>query len=208
MNKYQIKIKLTPETKTFSMNIFDFDDTLVAADHHPIYVTNELTGLTRSLTKNEFLTYSKTPGEVCDFSSFDIIKSEHKIEPVWMLFLESLDKSKNATQTEHTHLTIVLSARSKIEPIVSFLHEVEKVVPCHIVGISIEAGENNGIHKSGWIRDLMAELESNNLEVPEINFYDDRDDNIIEVSVLHKEFPKTVFKIHKVDEGKIIPFSF
>ena len=149
--KVQLNIK---KPKTHSMSIFDFDDTLVTSYHHPIYLT-DINGVKRTLNREEFIVYEKVPGDVFDFSSLDNIKSEHKIEPVWNLFLESLSKSDlNMDNEVHQHTTIVLSARRKIEPVVHFLEVVENTIPNQIVGLAIDAGTNNGLHKSQWIKEL------------------------------------------------------
>lgn len=213
MDKYKsdvrsrFSLKGRGETKSFSLSVFDFDDTLVTSEHHMIHVTNA-EGERRSLTKGEFLNYVKTHGEVCDFSDFENINPEHKIEPVWNLFLESQSKSDSAThESEHQHYTIILSARKKIEPVEHFIQNVEKLNP-HIAGLGIEAGTNNGIEKSAYIKELVTVMCQTGATLTEIHFYDDRQDNVEEVAGLINHFPTAKINSHFVDAGKITLFSF
>lgn len=175
-----------------TLSVFDFDETLVMSEEHQVLITHA-SGKESRLASNDWVHYVPQPGDNFDFSAFETLVNPEKNLHVWNIFTARLqDKSKDV---------IVLSARERQVPLLEFFfrHQLHP----HVVCLGIKPGENNGIHKARWISE---EIDKGHYRYKEVEFYDDRDDNISEVLRLKAHYFNIHWKIHKVVKEHLISF--
>lgn len=186
MNIPQIKIKLDPSkkhSKSMTMSVFDFDDTLIVSEKHVVIVTRA-DGTKVEKDGKGWNLFVPQEGDEYDYSAFEKLESPVKNEPLWSIFVESCKKSWETQDSQTPHCTIILSARKKKEPLEKFFYETEKVFPNQINCLNIKPGVCNGLEKASWIKEAIDICLECGSEITTVHFYDDRDDCVREVANL------------------------
>ena len=97
-----------------TLKIFDFDDTLVQSSNNVIVIHEN--GDETLLTSHEFASYSPVPGDEFDFSDFETYPQDAQI-------IENIFSDLRNSSNETDVTTIILTAREKATPVVTFLSD-------------------------------------------------------------------------------------
>ena len=136
--------------------IFDFDDTLAHTNSHVRVIKSD--GTVNRLNSREFAKYRQSPGEVLDFSEFDLATGS--------LINDTVNAMESAILDVGIENVYIVTARSTAEPVVQFLTSMGVTSP-QVVATSGSEG------KATW---LTGKLVSGNFE--EVMVYEDCRKNI------------------------------
>ena len=165
------------------LRIFDFDDTLALTDS-PVRVMrgNEVV---RNLNSHEFKFYKLKDGERFDTSAFDKVIHPKVIKPTMMTIRKVLGKPSPA---------VVLTGRSKGEPVKEWLASIGVDVEVHAIGAAAK-GTTAGIAKvkRKWIADAIKRDGWDYIEV-----FEDSKENLAAMESLKSEFPDVKFVLRYV----------
>jgi len=173
--------------------IFDFDDTLIKSESKVVIKKKD--GRIIHLDAKEYEKYKPEIDDVPDFTSFNNIKEYKTIE-------KTTKRLKWASNVYGQESTYILSARQYPNKIHDFTKENK--IETNIHALAIPFGNNNGIHKYAFVKNLII---LNKMTNDYVEYYDDRDDCIKELSNLKEEYPSIHFKIYKVIDGKITEYN-
>lgn len=176
-------------TKNKKLIVFDFDDTLVKSKKHKIFVIHK-NGTKTTLDGKNWNKYVPAEGDIFDFSHFENLINPIKIETTWKILIDRL----RFCGYDNVH---VVTARSSKEPLEKYFECNNVHVQVH--GLGIPPGQNNGIYKANWIKQ---KIENNKYEI--VEFFDDRDDCVTEVSALKKLYSNVVFYVWQINEDETL----
>ena len=164
-----------------TLSVFDFDDTLVTADHW-IYVKHA-NGKESKLDPAEFAVYTEKPGDVFDFRDFDKkLRDPKLIKKNVALLKKQLEK---ASRTSARKVTI-LTARKIGFPIKHFFKTLG--IDVYVVAV----GSSDPQKKADWIADKIESGYST------VYFMDDSQKNVNAVANLQKHYPDANIRAVKV----------
>lgn len=164
-----------------TLSVFDFDDTLVQADHW-IYVKHA-NGKESILDPAEFAVYVPKPGDQFDFRDFDKkLRDPKLIKKNVNILKKQLEK---ASRTSARKVTI-LTARAVGYPIKHFF----KTIGLDVYVVPV--GSSDPKDKARWIAN---KIESGYTTV---YFMDDSQKNVNAVAKLQKHYPHAKIKAVKV----------
>ena len=199
--KYYEELEITEEYKS-GLTIFDIDDTL--------FHTTAIIGVMKdgekikTLTNQEFNTYSLAPGESFDFSEFrNADKFEKESQPIRPLIAKLKAILANAKRVGSD--VIILTARQDFDdknPIIkkfaSYGIDIEKDVPLYRSG-NEPGGASSAEKKSSYIRRFL-----NTNKYSRVRLIDDAMSNLTQFLQLSKEFPEVEFEANLVTPGSKI----
>ena len=163
--------------------IFDFDDTLVSSGAN-VKVTHK-DGVEEFLKSHEFATYNPLPGDVFDFSEFDVYPPDGK------LITNTFKILKKAIKDAGHHNVMILSARGKVKPMKDFINDNGVTEPIEVVGV----GSSNPAEKANVVLKRISQVPYNNIII-----YEDSIDNIDAISnAVHKVYPDIRITANKVE---------
>ena len=165
------------------LRIFDFDDTLALTDS-PVRVMRG-DEVVRNLNSHEFKFYKLKDGERFDTSAFDKVMHPKVIKPTMMTIRKVLGKPSPA---------VVLTGRSKSEPVKEWLASIGVNVEVHAIGAAAK-GTTAGIAKvkRKWIADAIKRDGWDYIEV-----FEDSKENLAAMESLKSEFPDVKFVLRYV----------
>ncbi len=170
------------------LHIFDFDDTLVSSDSK--VVIKDRFGREKSLTSEEYASYTKKPGDQEDFSDFDKYpKNPVIIEPVFA-------ELRTSIALDGKESVVILTARSSPGPVKAFLLANE------IPSIHVEAvGSANPMAKVSYIMKKLKE----NPEIEEVRVFEDNVRNIRTIKrVIGDKDSGVRLKTNRVANGNLV----
>ena len=199
--KYYEELEITEEYKS-GLTIFDIDDTL--------FHTTAIIGVMKdgekikTLTNQEFNTYSLAPGESFDFSEFrNADKFEKESQPIRPLIAKLNAILANAKRVGSD--VIILTARQDFDdknPIIkkfaSYGIDIEKDVHLYRSG-NEPGGVSSAEKKSSYIRRFL-----NTNKYSRVRLIDDAMSNLTQFLQLSKEFPEVEFEANLVTPGSKI----
>lgn len=159
--------------------IFDFDDTLVVTDSK-VWVTGH-DGTRRGLTPSEFTRYQREEGDRLDYTDFDRL-----VNPRWIGTMEPI--LRHAHEVDGADSVVVLSARTKPDPIEEFLRS------SGLHGVHVKALANADPHAKAI--QVNAWIEERSLHT--VRFFDDSVMNIDVVRKLGDRHPTVTIHVHHV----------
>lgn len=119
-----------------TLYIFDFDDTLVSSGANVKVVHSDNT--TSFLKSHEFATYTPLPGDVFDFTEFDVYPPDGKLIKNTFRILK-----KTIASNPHENI-MILSARGETQPMIDYLKDQGISEQIEFVGV----GSSNPESKS------------------------------------------------------------
>lgn len=150
--------------------VFDFDDTLVKTD--ALVKITTARGKTFFLSPREFATYNPRPGDVYDFSQFDVLLNPREIK--W-----TCDIMRGVYEKRGAAATAVLTARGHDVPVREFLHSI------NMIDVEVAAiGTSNPLAKAEWIDHKIKKYDLRHVE-----FYDDSHKNVSAINELRHHHP-------------------
>lgn len=154
--------------------VFDFDDTLVKTDAC-VKVTRSC-GETIVLTPQEFIHFKQEPGDIFDFSQFDVLINPREIS--W-----TCDIARGVYAKHGPHALSILTARGLRTPIEEFLHTIGTP------GIDVGAvGTSDPEVKASWI-----DKKIRHHNIKHVEYFDDSHHNVLAVGALQKSHPNVNF---------------
>lgn len=159
--------------------IFDFDDTLVVTDSK-VWVTGH-DGERRALTPSEFTRYQHQPGDLFDYTDFDKL-----VNPRWIEAMEGI--FRYAHEVDGPNAIVVLSARTKSDPIEEFLRSSD-LSGIHVKALANADPQAKAAQVNVWIKELSLHT---------VRFFDDSHSNIDIVRRLGDHHPTVSVHVHHV----------
>ena len=172
------------------LNVFDFDDTLVATEG-TIHLINLETDERRELHPHEFHEYRLKPHEHFDLSDFERLKN-----PV---SLPHLQKMKSDYQRLGPHGVSVCTARADAAPVMEFM-ESQGMPGIEIVAVGDasptgDVGAINPARKKAYLKSKILERGLRTLR-----FYDDNIGNVMAARSLASVFPDVTIEVEHVNK--------
>jgi hypothetical protein len=158
--------------KTKKLLVLDFDDTM-AKTKARVFV-NKSNGQELALTPAEYAVYSKEPGDVFDYSEFDMLV--HPKENRWVTNILRYMVAKHGMDS-----AVILTARGSSAPVAEFLHMFQ-LPKIPIVAL----GDSHPDKKKQWILYVAKKIGYDVIE-----FFDDSHKNIKAVQELSDLLPST-----------------
>lgn len=160
-----------------TLSVFDFDDTLVKADHW-IYVKHA-NGKETTLDPGEFAVYNPKPGDTFDFKDFDKMLRDPKIIKK---NVELLKTQLNKASASGARKVTILTARKIGYPIKHFF----KTLGLDVYVVPV--GSSDPQVKANWIADKIENGYTT------VYFLDDSHKNVKAVQSLQKQYPNAKIK--------------
>ena len=171
------------------LHIFDFDDTLVRSESNVLVYHED--GTTSELSSEEYAKYKKQPGDVMDFSEFDIYPINPEI--IEGVFAELL----NSISTDGLDSVVVLTARGNIEPVMQFFED-NGLTGLTVVG----TGSSNPMDKARFVLD---KVNSGNYSM--VRVFEDNVKNIRSIKRVINKDGSARIQTNRVSNGRVVNSS-
>lgn len=153
------------------LRILDFDDTLVKSKSN-IYVRNNQTGKSFTLTPGEYAVYDPKPGDEFDYSEFSKLISPTAIKKYNDLLKRFLKASGNRK-------IVILTARGSIKPIGQYLKSIGITSGVQMVGLA----NSDPMAKQRYVEKMIK------AGYKDVFFIDDSVKNVKAISKLKSRYP-------------------
>lgn len=169
--------------------IFDFDDTL-AKTNNLVYVYKK-DGRVLKLNSAEYLEYLENDKEESDKLDYEDFTKPRDAEKIgW-----TVQVLKDATSKSGVNAAVVLTARTRPEPVYHFLKQ-HNLPPIQVMALGKPKDGSHPMDKAEWIKWVILKFGFD-----EIEFFDDHPGNISAVEQMAKQFSGTVkIKTHLIKD--------